>query len=304
MGIIGFGKIAQDEHWPTIRDNPAFELIAVAGGRSNVPNDARRFEDHRAMLDAVGRDLDAVAICTPPGPRHAIAHDCLHAGLDVLLEKPPTATLGELDELIETADQNGRTLYAAWHSQHAPAVAPAAKALAGKRVRSLEVIWCEDVRRWHPGQDWVLGPGGFGVLDPGINAFSIASRILPQPLMIDEAKLMTPANRQAPIAAEVSFVQVDCRGVFDWRATESERRTIDIETDDGLVVAIRDGGMALAIDGVDQPLERRAEYSPMYARFAQLIAERQSDVDAAPLRLVADIFLVAARETVEPFDWA
>jgi predicted dehydrogenase len=303
LGIVGFGKIAQDEHWPSIRDNPAFALVAVAGGRSTVPDGVSRFEDHHAMLDAVGRDLDAVAICTPPGPRHAIARDCLNAGLDVLLEKPPTATLGELDELIASADQNGRTLYAAWHSQHAPAVAPAANALSGKRVRSLEISWCEDVRRWHPGQDWVLGPGGFGVLDAGINALSIATRILPEPPMIDEAKLMTAANRQAPIAADVRFVQPGCTARFDWRATERERRTIEVETEDGLVLSIGDGGMALAIGGVDQSLERSREYPPMYARFAQLIAARASEVDVAPLRLVADIFLVAARETVEPFDW-
>ena len=30
IGIIGFGKIAQDQHLPSIRANPDFELLAVA----------------------------------------------------------------------------------------------------------------------------------------------------------------------------------------------------------------------------------------------------------------------------------
>ena len=78
---------------------------------------------------------------------------------------------------------------------------------------------------------------------------------------------------------------------------------IAIETDDGNVIEIRDGGVALTIDGRDQKLEARREYPAMYARFAELIAARESEVDATPLRLVADAFLVATREHVAAFDW-
>lgn len=303
IALIGFGKIAHDEHWPSIRSDPAFELVAVAGGRGDVPDGVERFADHVALL-ASGVALDAVAICTPPGPRHTIARDCLNAGLDVLLEKPPTATLGELDDLIDVAARTGQTLFAAWHSQFAPAVAPAAAALAGKVIASLSIVWCEDVRRWHPGQDWVLGPGGFGVLDAGINALSIVSRILPEPLLVDEAKLLTPANRHAPIAADMSFVQPDSHARFDWRATKAEQRTIAVTTAEGATLEIRDGGMALTVDGIDRQLAHLPEYPPMYARFAELIAARQSDVDATPLRIVADALLVAEHEATEPFDWS
>ncbi len=55
-------------------------------------------------------DLDAVAICTPPQVRHAIARDAIEAGKHVLLEKPPTATLSELEDLRRAgrASRNGR----------------------------------------------------------------------------------------------------------------------------------------------------------------------------------------------------
>ena len=39
----------------------------------------------------------AVAITTPPSVRHEIARECILAGLHVLLEKPPAATLSEID---------------------------------------------------------------------------------------------------------------------------------------------------------------------------------------------------------------
>ena len=74
----------------------------------------------------------------------------------------------------------------------------------GKRVRELRVTWKEDVRHWHPGQAWIWEPGGFGVFDPGINALSILTRILPSPIFVQSATLAVPANRAAPIAAEIS----------------------------------------------------------------------------------------------------
>ncbi|HYW15227.1 MAG TPA: gfo/Idh/MocA family oxidoreductase, partial [Allosphingosinicella sp.] len=43
------------------------------------------------------------------------------------------------------------------------------------------------------------------------------------------------------------------------------------------------------------------EYPSLYARFAELIEARRSDVDREPLRIVADAFLVGRREMVEPF---
>src|SRR3546814_1603945 len=46
------------------------------------------------------------------------------------------------------------------------------------------ITWIEDVRKWHPGQDWIWKPGGFGVFDPGINALSLASLLFPGPLTV------------------------------------------------------------------------------------------------------------------------
>ena len=76
--------------------------------------------------------IDAVAICTPPQARHAMAAAALKAGKHVLLEKPPGATVSELTPLIAAARQTGRTLFATWHSRFAPAVEPARAFLADR----------------------------------------------------------------------------------------------------------------------------------------------------------------------------
>ena len=59
------------------------------------------------------------------------------------------------------------------------------------------------MRRWHPGQEWIWKAGGFGVFDPGINALSIATHIIPKSFFVTSAILDFPDNRQAPIAAVV-----------------------------------------------------------------------------------------------------
>src|SRR5215217_3337690 len=115
IAIVGLGKISQDQHVPAIKANPAFRLVAVASLRGlSVEGVPHAFKDHRAMLAAVP-DLDAVAICTPPQPRHAIARDALAAGKHALLEKPPAATLSELVDLRRIAAAQKRVLFATWH---------------------------------------------------------------------------------------------------------------------------------------------------------------------------------------------
>ncbi|HEY5795592.1 MAG TPA: gfo/Idh/MocA family oxidoreductase, partial [Bosea sp. (in: a-proteobacteria)] len=161
-------------------------------------------------------------------------------------------------------------------------------------------------RRWHPGQAWIWEPGGFGVFDPGINALSIVTRIMPQPLFVSRSVLSYPANREAPIAADLVFTSrgegEDLRAVFDWRQTGPQSWDIDIETASGKRLKLADGGSRLEIDGRVVAHEKPAEYEAIYERFATLLYEDRSEVDQKPFRLVADAFMVGKRIVVEPFE--
>src|SRR5205807_1282851 len=160
----------------------------------------------------------------------------LAAGKHVMLEKPPGATVGEIKPLLTAAAAAGRTLFATWHSRFAPAVEPARRLLDGRRVTAVRISWKEDVRVWHPGQAWIWEPGGLGVFDPGINALSILTRILPEPVFLTEAELSFPSNRQAPIAANLSLTtasDLPIAAEFDFRQTGPQSWDIRIETDAG-----------------------------------------------------------------------
>ena len=303
VGIIGYGKIAEDQHVPSMRADDAFEWVA-ASSRAPRELEVPAFTDHMEMLREV--ELDAVAVCTPPDVRYALARDCLEAGKHVMLEKPPGVTLGEVEALAELAEARGVTLMTTWHAQANAAVAAAADALKDERIASMKIVWHEDVRKWHPGQAWIWEPGGFGVFDPGINALSIATRIVPAQLIVRSATFSVPANKAMPIAAELALASpaadADIDVSFDWRFAEGERWTIDATTAAGRTIALSEGGAKLAIDGAEQAHgEHAGEYPMLYAEFARLIAERRSHVDLEPLRVVADAFMLATREAVEPF---
>jgi len=300
IAILGYGKIAHDQHVPSIEGNPRFELVATSSRSGQGV--AQSFTDWRELIRSV-EGLQAVAITTPPEPRFEIARECVLAGLHCLLEKPPTAGLAEIAALDCLAQAEGVSLFTTWHAQHHSTVDAAAKALAGKRIKSLEIHWHEDVHKWHPGQQWIWQPGGFGVFDPGINALSIATKIFPGDLFVKSAELRVPANAQTPIAADIVFSSPEADGPLhaslDWRRSEGEEWTITIQTGDGSTVRLEDGGSKLLLDGQEHPDDGLGEYPDIYHVFADLIDDRRSLVDVAPFRLVADCLLVGRRTIVE-----
>lgn len=307
LAIIGYGKIARDQHVPALTGHGGYDLKGAVTTTGAGPDGIPVFRTTDEMLDALKGQIDAVAISTPPEPRYDIARKCLAAGLDMLLEKPPATTLGQIQELEAECAKAGRVLFTTWHSQYAAAVEQARNVLASERIASMRICWHEDVNKYHPGQDWVWGPGGFGVFDPGINALSIAVKIVPGRLILDDAVLHVPANRQQPIVALLKLSSPVADGpieaMFDWRPTTDDRWTITVQPAGGPELVLRHGGAEIAIGGKVNAPTGPGEYPGIYAEFAKLVAERRSHVDYEPLRIVADAFMTANREQAPAFKW-
>ncbi|MDE3240157.1 MAG: Gfo/Idh/MocA family oxidoreductase [Paracoccaceae bacterium] len=301
LGLVGLGTIARNQHLPALAATPGLHLVAVASRNArheSLPN----FHDIDALL-AGAPDVAAITLCTPPQGRFVQAAAAIRAGKHVMLEKPPGASVSEVEALIRLAEAAGVTLYASWHSRAAAAVEEARGFLATTKIRRVEITWKEDVCKWHPGQEWIWQPGGLGVFDPGINALSILTQILPEGVYPTAAVLNYPANKAAPIAAEVTMESASAypvQAVFDWRQTGPQTWDIRAETDAGELL-MQDGGARLSIGGEARIVAQDQEYERLYAQFEQLIRTGQSDVDLAPLKLVADAFLLGERREVEPF---
>ncbi len=301
LALVGIGKIALDQHVPALAASPDWELAATVSRHGSVEG-IEGFADIQTMLDK-RPDIGTVSLCLPPVPRFHAAQAVLRAGRNLMLEKPPGATLAEVHILRDLAQAQGVSLYATWHSRMAEGVEAARRLLADRVIEEGRITWREDVRKWHPGQDWIFEAGGMGVFDPGINALSILTRILPVPVHLTAADLDFPANRQAPIAARLTFsggITAD----FDFRQQGPQTWDMEFKTDQG-IVALRMGGNRLEIDGHKAGGDDSimGEYPALYARMAELLRDGASDVDLSPMVLVADAFTLGRRGIVEPFEF-
>jgi D-galactose 1-dehydrogenase len=182
-------------------------------------------------------------------------------------------------------------------------VEPARAWLEGRSIRSVKVTWKEDVRVWHPGQSWIWKAGGLGVFDPGINALSILTRIIPDALVLLQAELRYPRNCETPIAARLGLT--DAQGTpismeLDFLHPGPPSWDIEVATTAG-ELHLAKGGAEMRLDGELVSGLRGQEYPDLYSHFAHLVRGRSVDVDVRPLQLVADAFLCGERFEVQPF---
>ena len=199
IALAGIGKIARDQHIPAIEGSPDWSLEATISRNAGVDG-VRGFADMAAFLADPG-DIATVSLALPPGPRLDYAVQAIEAGLNVMLEKPPGRTIAECRWLAHLARDRDVTLYATWHSRMGAAVPVLVERLKSARLRKLAITWHEDVRQWHPGQDWVWEAGNLGVFDPGINAMSILVALLDKPVYVRQVTFMfprTPEPRSLP----------------------------------------------------------------------------------------------------------
>lgn len=111
VGVIGVGY-AGSLHAAKYAALPAAELVAVADIDERRAQEAgARYQVHavtdfRRMLERVR----CVSVAVPTQQHYPVARACLEAGVDVLVEKPITATVSDGCELVKAARRHGRVL--------------------------------------------------------------------------------------------------------------------------------------------------------------------------------------------------
>jgi predicted dehydrogenase len=106
-GVIGVGYLGR-YHAQKYAEFDDVALVGVADvSSSNASEVAQRcntvaYTDHRALLS----EVDLVSIAVPTEAHHAVARDCLDAGVHILVEKPVTETVEQAEELIALAKNN------------------------------------------------------------------------------------------------------------------------------------------------------------------------------------------------------
>ncbi|MBC8452298.1 MAG: Gfo/Idh/MocA family oxidoreductase, partial [Spirochaetes bacterium] len=121
-GVVGTGFVGRI-HIETIRrlGNVTVEAVAdITSAREtaeemNVPY---YFTDYREMLDTAG--LDMIHICTPNNTHFEIAMYALEHGVNVLCEKPMTATVEEAEKLAAKAGESRLIAALNYHNRFYP----------------------------------------------------------------------------------------------------------------------------------------------------------------------------------------
>ncbi|HAL45129.1 MAG: hypothetical protein A2Y12_16845 [Planctomycetes bacterium GWF2_42_9] len=80
------------------------------------------YDDTDALLTNIKGKADVVYVPTPINTHFSLAKKCIDAGFDVFLEKPPVATIQELDELIKYVSQKGKSIPVAFQYLHSSIV--------------------------------------------------------------------------------------------------------------------------------------------------------------------------------------
>ena len=112
VGLIGFGLAGRAFHAQVIRAVPGLRLAAILQRSGNEA--AEQYPDVRIVrtleeLLAI-KEIRLVVIATPNNSHFPLAHQCLAAGRDVLVDKPFTTTLEEAISLVEFSKKQRRLL--------------------------------------------------------------------------------------------------------------------------------------------------------------------------------------------------
>jgi predicted dehydrogenase len=233
FGIVGIGSVSR-YYLDSIERNPRAKIIALC---DTLPKNDRVFrqytffDNYKKMISL--SEIDTVVISTPPISHSEIAIYSLKRGKNVILEKPASLNISKAKECLKIAEQQQRSIYFAYHATLNENV------LKFKRYRDsclrdpiikFDVVYKEDVCKYHPGTNWVFNPrisGGGCLIDSGINAVSIIEDILGRVKLV-YANLQYSPGYRVETSAQVKFIS--CQNLFegtfeiDWMSKEKEIR--------------------------------------------------------------------------------
>ncbi|TWD81714.1 putative dehydrogenase [Kribbella amoyensis] len=154
VAIVGTGGIANAHADALSTFAEQVRLVACA---DLDPDRAKAFADRRpglrtgtslAEILAPG-DIDTVVVCTPPASHVPLAIEALEAGVNVVVEKPPTLSLRQLRELAEVEERSPGTVSCIFQHRFGPGAEQLRQlhrdgSLGRPLVGVCNTLWCRD----------------------------------------------------------------------------------------------------------------------------------------------------------------
>ena len=166
LGMVGGGRGAfiGETHRIAARLDDRYELVAgalnsdpqraIESGRDLRLDPRRCYTDYRAMAqaEAARKDgIDVVSVVTPNASHHAICKEFLETGIDVICDKPLTATLAEASDLLATVRRTGRLLGVTYAYTGYPMVRQARSLIDAGEIGAVRIVHVEFALGWLSG---------------------------------------------------------------------------------------------------------------------------------------------------------
>lgn len=129
-GVIGTGYLGR-LHARILTEMPEAQAVGFVEMNDAVASEVetnlklKRFDS----VAAIAKELDCAVVATPTTTHFDVARELLEAGVDVMIEKPITASADDARRLIELAKDRGRIIQVGHVERYNPAIVAAAPLL-------------------------------------------------------------------------------------------------------------------------------------------------------------------------------
>jgi scyllo-inositol 2-dehydrogenase (NAD+) len=139
VGVLGVGEMGKRHAENLRRLVPEARLVAIADAsaeRARLVAEELEIENWYSNLESMleRKDLDAVLIATPDKFHAKAVETAVHAGKDVLCEKPLALNLGDARAAVDAVAKAGRRLQVGFMRRYDPAYAAAMKRIEAGEI--------------------------------------------------------------------------------------------------------------------------------------------------------------------------
>ncbi|MDO5516165.1 MAG: Gfo/Idh/MocA family oxidoreductase [Clostridium sp.] len=130
VGIIGCGGIANQKHFPALKNNSDLNEIvafcdvieerAVKAAKEFGAENAKVYTDYKELL--ADSDIDVVHVCTPNVSHSVITIDAFAAGKNVYCEKPMSHNTEEAEKMVEAWKKSKKKFTIGYQNRFRPEV--------------------------------------------------------------------------------------------------------------------------------------------------------------------------------------
>lgn len=230
VGIIGLGTITK-YYLEGLKDSSKLQLVCVCDALCNPASkeyylDYPFYQDYKQMIHE--NLLDYIIISTPPATHFEIAKYALNNNVNVIIEKPATTSLADLDYLYNLARTNNLIFEIMYHWQNGIEVKEFLKLYDPKKITKVHTqvldpyssdgITIDELKVKLLGA-WV---------DSGVNILSMLKLMFPfKDVSIKNYKVNKCKKTNLPIMIDVNLLidNVEIEIIVDWQQHQNKKES-------------------------------------------------------------------------------